>query len=375
MSGTPCGTATRRMKDDNEPVKMPNPPKAGNWMPSRGLRPPPTRRIRFGGERFGSCVREESSNGLMPRGGKSLCPPLRRGNAATSRPTAPRPLPPSTGTFSAHTGPDWTSLLGVGRAVGGRLSAHGRCPRRLPRRLRPGLLPPLQAWHPLGSGWRSRTSGPTHEWRPCIPGSGAQGSGMGRLFTKWRSSKHASRPGPCRKSSPSAWRSVQPTATLHPGCADWRLPSAQQRIWLWSPGLWRPSIGALQSRDEAQAHRRTCRLEPLCTSGMRPPRWTIGRSRRWRPCRGQCGSGLERPPPSGAVTLTARRAFGSTAPRWGSPDGSVDRPQLMRDPGWNSSGSTAKLREGGLTSPFSRGGGGGLPRGHHRPPAPRHQVG
>ena len=104
MSGTPCGTATRRMKDDSEPAKMPNPPKAGSWMPSSGLRPPPTRRIRFGGEEFGSCVREESSNGLMPRDGKSPCPPRRRGNAAAARPTALRPLPLSTGTFSAHTG-------------------------------------------------------------------------------------------------------------------------------------------------------------------------------------------------------------------------------------------------------------------------------
>ena len=100
--------------------------------------------------------------------------------------------------------------------------------------------------------------------------------------------------------------------------------------------------------------RRTCRLEPLCTSGMRPPPRTIGRSRRWRPCRGRCGSGLERPPPSGAVTLTARRASGSTAPRWESPDGSVDRPQLTQDLGWNSSESTAKLRGSSLKSPFSR---------------------
>ena len=297
----------------------------------------------------------------------------RRGNAAAARPTALRPLPLSTSTFSAHTGPHWTTLPGVGRAVGGRPSARGRCPRRLPRRLRPGLLPALQAWRPLGSGWRSWRSGPTHGWRPCILGSRAQGSGMGRLFTNWRSSKHASRPGPCRKYSPSAWRSVQQTATLHPGCADWRVPSAQRRIWLWSPGLWRPSTGALPSRGEAQAHRRTCRLEPSCTSGIRPPRRTTGRSRRWRPCRGQCGSGLERPPPSGTVTSTVRRASGSTAPRLGGPDGSVHQPRLMQGPGWSSSGSTAKLRESGLTSPFSRGG--PLPRGRHQPPAPRHQVG
>ena len=176
MSGTPYGTATRRMKDGNEPAKMKNQPRAGNWMPSSGLRPPPTRRIRFGGEGFGSCVREASSNGLMPRGEKSPCPPLRRGNTAAARPTALRPLPTSTGTFSAHTGPHWTTLLGVGGAVSGQLSARGWCPRRLPRRLRPGLLPALRAWHQLGSDWRNRTSGPTHEWRPCIPGSSAQGS-------------------------------------------------------------------------------------------------------------------------------------------------------------------------------------------------------
>ena len=78
---------------------------------------------------------------------------------------------------------------------------------------------------------------------------------MGRLFTNWRSWKHASRPGLCRKYPPSAWQSVQPTATLHSGCADWRLPSAQRRILLWSPGLWPPSTGALPSRGEAQAHR------------------------------------------------------------------------------------------------------------------------
>ena len=116
------------MKDDIEPAKMPNPPKAGSWMPSSGLRPPPTRRIRFGGEGFGSCVREESSNGLMPRDGKSPCPPRRRGNAAAARPTALRPLPLSTGTFSAHTGPDWTW---GGRSAGGLLlagGARGGCP-------------------------------------------------------------------------------------------------------------------------------------------------------------------------------------------------------------------------------------------------------
>ena len=174
---------------------MPNEPRASSWMPSSGLRPPPTRRIRFGGERFGSCVRGASSNALMPRDGKSLCPPLRRGNAAAARPTAPRSLPPSTGTFSAHTGLDWTTLLGVGGAAGGRPSARGQCPRRLPRRLRPGLLPALQAWHPLGSDWRNRTSGPTLEWRPCIPGSSARGSGMGRLYTSRRSSGPA-RPMP-----------------------------------------------------------------------------------------------------------------------------------------------------------------------------------
>ena len=187
-----------------------------------------------------------------------------------------------------------------------------------------GLPPPL----PLSG---SVFCGPTLEWWPCIPGSSAQGSGMGRLSTSWRGSKHAFRPGPCPKFSPSAWRSVQPMATLHPGCADWRLPSARRRIWHWSPGLWRPSIGTLPSREEAPARRRTCRLEPLCTSGMRPPRRTIRWSRRWRPYRGRCGSGLGRPPPSGVVTLTARRASGSTAPRWESPGGSVDRPQ--QDPG------------------------------------------
>ena len=146
MSRTPCGTAIRRMKDDNEPAKTPSPPKAGSWMPSSGLRPPPTRRILFGGEGFGSCLREVSSNGSMHRDGKSPCPPRRQGNAAVARPTALRPLPLSTGTFSAHTGPDWTTLPGVGGAVSGRPSARGPCPRRLPRRLRPGFLPALQAW-------------------------------------------------------------------------------------------------------------------------------------------------------------------------------------------------------------------------------------
>ena len=133
VSGTPSGTATRRMKDDSEPAKMPNRPKAGNRMPSNGLRPPPTQRTRFGGEGFGSCVREESSKGLMPRGGKSPCPPLRRGNAAAARPTAPRPLPRSSGTFSAYTGPHLTTLLGVGRRSSGGLllagGARGGCPR------------------------------------------------------------------------------------------------------------------------------------------------------------------------------------------------------------------------------------------------------
>ena len=232
---------------------------------------------------------------------------------------------------------------GWGGAVSGRPSARGPCPQRLPRRLRPGLLPALQAWRPLGSGWRSRTS--------------AQGSGMDRLFTIWRSSRHASRPNPYQKSSPSAWRSVQQTATPHPGCEGLRLPCEQRRIWPWSPGLWQPSTGALPSRGEAQAHRRTCHPEPSCTSGMRPPRRTTVRSRRWRPCRGRCGSGLGRPPPSGSVTSAVRRASGSTAPRLGSPDESVDQPRLMQGPGWSSSGSTAKLRESGLTSPFSGGGG------------------
>ena len=344
------------MKDDNEPAKTPSPPKAGSWMPSSGLRPPPTRRILFGGEGFGSCVREESSNGLMPRDGKSPCPPRHQVNSAVARPTALRPLPLSAGTFRAHTGPDWTTLPGVGGAVSGRPSARGPCPRRLPRRLRPGLLPALRAWRPLGSGWRSRTSGPTPEYLPCIPGSSAQGSGMGRLFTNWRSLRHASRPKPCRKSSPSAWRSVQQTATPHPGCEGLRLPCGQRRIWPWSPGLWQPFTGALPCRGEAQAHRRTCRPEPSCTSGMRPQRRTTGRSRRWRPCRGQCGSGLGRPPPSGTVTSAVRGASGSTAPRLDSPDGSVNQPRLMQGPGWNSSGSTAKRRESDLTSPFSKGG-------------------
>ena len=68
---------------------------------------------------------------------------------------------------------------------------------------------------------------------------------------------------------------------------------------------------------------------------------------------------LGRPPPSGTVTSAVRRASGSTAPRLGSPDGSVGQPRLMQGPGWSSSGSAAKLRESGLTSQFSRGGGGG----------------
>ena len=242
----------------------------------------------------------------------------------------------------------------VGRSAGGLLlagSARSGCPggcvRVCCQLCRPGIR--LGATGEIG-----RAGLPSSGGHAFLEAAHKAASGMGRLSTSWRSSKHASRPGPCPKSSPSAWRSVQLMATLHPGCADWRLPSARRRIWHWSPGLWRPSIGALPSREEAPARRRTCRLEPLCTSGMRPPRRTIGRSRRWRPYRGRCGSGLERPPPSGAVTLTTRRASGSTAPRWESPGGFVDRPQLTQDPRWNSSESTAKPRGSGLKSPFSR---------------------
>ena len=69
----------------------------------------------------------------MPRDGKSPCPPRRQGNAPDARPTALRPLPLSTGTFSAHTGPDWTTLPGV--RGGGQRAAF--CSRAVPAAVAP----------------------------------------------------------------------------------------------------------------------------------------------------------------------------------------------------------------------------------------------
>ena len=60
---------------------------------------------------------------------------------------------------------------------------------------------------------------------------------MGRLFTSWRSSRHAFQPDPYQKSSPFAWQSVQQTATPHPGCEGLRLPCEQRRIWPWFPRI------------------------------------------------------------------------------------------------------------------------------------------